>query len=786
VRGNYIGTDAAGTLDRGNTGTGITIQLGANGNQIGGTSAGERNVISGNTGLGIWIVDDNTANNTVQGNYIGTDASGSAALGNDDAGIFILSNAGGSGNVVGGPAAGAGNIIAHNGQAGVVVSANGAINNPIRGNSIFANGGLGIDLQANGVTANDAGDADTGPNNLQNFPVITSALVTGSTRTITGTLNSASGQTFNVDFYSSASCNGSAPNDFGEGQTYLGSTATGMTDGNGDVSFTFNPSALTAGQFITATATDTSGNTSEFSQCFASAGGTPGAIVFTSSTYTVGEGGGTAHLNVTRSGGSDGSISATFNTSDGTATAGSDYTAVTGYTVTYADGEMGDKTIDIPISEDMVYEGDETINLSLSSTSVNLSVVGPLNATLTIIDNETPPLVSINDVTVNEGQSGTTSLNFTVSLSGPSAFPVTVNYQTANSTAHAPGDYTSASGMVSFPASNTSQPLSLTAFGDTVIEGNETFFVNLSGPSGATLGDAQGLATLDNDDGPTNRRVFTKFDFDGDSKADIATWDGASGNWHVINSNGGVEAVQFDWGSSGLGDMLVPADYDGDGHIDFAVFRPSEGNWYIIQSSTTTSVVENWGQAGDVPVPGDYDGDNRTDVAVFRASEGNWYIRNSRDGSVTLRNWGVATDQPVPGDYDGDRMTDIAVYRASEGNWYIINSSTGAVTLVNWGAGSDRPVPADYDGDGKTDITIFRAAGNWYIRNSGGGVTLRNWGNASDKLVPGDYDGDGKTDIAVYRPSEGVWYVINSHNNTGSNYYLGGGGEVPVPSAYIH
>jgi uncharacterized repeat protein (TIGR01451 family)/CSLREA domain-containing protein len=264
VRGNLIGTDATGTVDLGNMQSGIAVLAEAHDNQIGGTTAGARNIISGNSGFGVRIGDDNTSNNTVQGNYIGTDINGTATLGNGVEGIIIGGDVGTTGNTVGGVGAGAGNIIANNGQPGITVTGSGAINNAIRGNSIYDNQGIGIDLGANGVTANDAGDTDGGANNLQNFPVITSASLVSGTRTINGTLNSTPVQSFNIDFYSNATCDTSGN---GEGQIYLGSLATGATDGNGDVSFTFHPATLSVRQFVTATATDSNGNTSEFSQC---------------------------------------------------------------------------------------------------------------------------------------------------------------------------------------------------------------------------------------------------------------------------------------------------------------------------------------------------------------------------------------------------------------------------------------------------------------------------------------------------------------------------------------
>jgi hypothetical protein len=135
-----------------------------------------------------------------------------------------------------------------------------ATGNRISRNSIFGNGspgGLGIALNNDGVTANDNQDPDTGPNRLQNFPVITSA----STTTIEGRLNSRPRRTFTIQFFSNPAPN--FPTGFGEGETFLGEK-TVTTNDRGRASFTF-ATALTAGEFVTATATDAFGNTSEFS-----------------------------------------------------------------------------------------------------------------------------------------------------------------------------------------------------------------------------------------------------------------------------------------------------------------------------------------------------------------------------------------------------------------------------------------------------------------------------------------------------------------------------------------
>jgi len=261
VQGNYIGTDVTGTVDLGNRFSGVSIDLGASNNTIGGTTAGARNLISGNDD-GVVIAGSGTTGNQILGNFIGTDVNGTADLGNPSDGVIIENGA--SNNTIGGTASGAGNTIAFNGGDGVAVFS--GTGNDILSNSIFSNTGLGIDLGPNGVTPDDVGDADTGANNLQNFPVLASA--TSGSITITGTLNSIANTTFRIEFFSNNACD---PSGNGEGKTFLGFTDV-TTDASGDpggsVSFS---AALTAtvspGSFITATATDPNNNTSEFSLC---------------------------------------------------------------------------------------------------------------------------------------------------------------------------------------------------------------------------------------------------------------------------------------------------------------------------------------------------------------------------------------------------------------------------------------------------------------------------------------------------------------------------------------
>jgi CSLREA domain-containing protein len=256
VQGNYIGTDTTGTAALPNSSGGAMV-FGAPGNTIGGTTTGAGNVISGNASTGIEINSSGATGNVVQGNLIGTAVNGTAALGNTSRGIYVSSS---SNNTIGGTAVGAGNTIAFNGLQGVFIS--GGTGNAILGNSIHSNTNLGIDLSPSGVTPNDTGDADTGANNLQNSPVLIAA-TSGST-VITGTLNSTTATQLRVEFFASAACDSSGN---GEGQIYLGTT-NATTDGSGNASFAVTLiTTASAGYAITATATDPNNNTSEFSQC---------------------------------------------------------------------------------------------------------------------------------------------------------------------------------------------------------------------------------------------------------------------------------------------------------------------------------------------------------------------------------------------------------------------------------------------------------------------------------------------------------------------------------------
>jgi hypothetical protein len=281
IRGNSIGTTAAGSAVLSSSNSGVYIRRAPRNSVVG-------NVVSGNTGFaGIAICGNPTfcgggdagtqtsdaTGNIVQGNFIGTDATGAAPLGNGGYGVSIDST---PNALIGGDTPGAANVIAFNGlttfQPGVVVFGPGATGNRIQRNSIHSNGGLGIDLAPGGVTLNDGNDGptvppfdqDTGVNGLQNFPVLTSAVIAGGATTVTGILRTTANTDVVIDLYYNTVCD---PSGHGEGQTWFGSISELTTDAVGNLPFSASIApAVPAGVLITATATTAEG-TSEFAGC---------------------------------------------------------------------------------------------------------------------------------------------------------------------------------------------------------------------------------------------------------------------------------------------------------------------------------------------------------------------------------------------------------------------------------------------------------------------------------------------------------------------------------------
>ncbi|HEX8550226.1 MAG TPA: NosD domain-containing protein [Abditibacteriaceae bacterium] len=277
VHGNRVGTRADGLAALGTftTSAGVGVATVSSGNRVGGT-VGTRNVIAGNANYGVLVQNLNTRDNRVLSNYIGVGSDGTTAVPNGRSGVAISDGA--SQNIIGTTAAGEGNRIANNRADGVTVfgvpAGAESFGNSIRGNSIFKNTELGINLHPMGEAANIATpndetnrDADTGPNSLQNAPVV-SVVRNGANVDVTVRLTASPNQSYILDLYRSATADAVA----GEGETFVASSAATPANTNGALSVRFSVPAA-GGEFFSATATATAnsantkiGDTSEFSR----------------------------------------------------------------------------------------------------------------------------------------------------------------------------------------------------------------------------------------------------------------------------------------------------------------------------------------------------------------------------------------------------------------------------------------------------------------------------------------------------------------------------------------
>jgi CSLREA domain-containing protein len=501
IQGNLIGTDVTGMSALGNAGPGVVIH-GSQNNVIGGSAPGAGNVISGNGGGGLLITDEEadveagrvSAGNVIQGNKIGTDVTGTHDLGNGGDGVSIVEPRlvvgnnliGGRGPGAGTPAAG--NLIAFNRGAGVDVLL--STGNTVAGNAIFGNAGPGI---TNGIDGTLSTYAEARAQNLSaGLPVLTSAASDATGTVLAGTLTGPPLAQYVLDFYANAAFD---PSGFGAGQTFLQSSTVRL-DSAGRLSFQIPlASAVPPGQWITATATDASGTTSQFSRAVPVVAGLAGDTVqFAAPAYVVTENGGSAVVVVTRTGSTVGPLTVGYATRDGSATAGGDYAATAG-TLNFAAGEAS-QTLFVPIREDNLTEGNESFAIDLSNPGgAELGAVS--KATVTIADNDAAGQLAFasSTYTVREGFRATVQ----VTRSGGSRGRVSVDYRITGGTAtpffgviQANADYPFFYGTLTFEDGQTTASFDVNTAYDPfhpVFEGPETIQVALGHPTGgATLG----------------------------------------------------------------------------------------------------------------------------------------------------------------------------------------------------------------------------------------------------------------------------------------------------------
>ncbi|MBD2141966.1 endo-1,3-1,4-beta-glycanase ExsH [Anabaena sp. FACHB-1250] len=224
----------------------------------------------------------------------------------------------------------------------------------------------------------------------------------------------------------------------------------------------------------------------------------------------------------------------------GTATNGTDYLRLTG-TATFPAGSTT-TTITVTPTDDLIFEGNETVTLALA-TGTGYTLGTPQTATVTIADNDAIPQVSINDVAITEGNSGTRNATFTVSLSNPSSQTISVNYQTVDDDATtANNDYVATTGTITFTPGQTTKTLPITINGDTVGEINEAFTVLLTNAVNATLGKNEGIGIIRNDDSPgvTVTPIYTQ-----------ATESGAPGIFQLNRTGSITKSLNVNYSLSG-------------------------------------------------------------------------------------------------------------------------------------------------------------------------------------------------------------------------------------------
>ncbi|MBI3408200.1 MAG: right-handed parallel beta-helix repeat-containing protein [Planctomycetes bacterium] len=508
VQGNYLGTDVTGTARLGNGGDGIrifTFNAPSQDNLIGGASPGEGNVISANGGAGVDIVTSAgefyqgymATGNSVQGNKIGTDVTGTVDLGNAGDGVAIIASSYIAGNnLIGSPNSGAGipdggNVIAFNGGHGVYDLF--STGNAVPGNVIFSNGKTGIVVGINDVLSSYAEDRSLGF--LDGIPVLRSAVFDSKGTILFGSFKGAPLTPYVLDFFANDAFQ---PSGFGGGQHVLESTLV-ITDATGLAAFRQRLEfAVGVGQWITATATDEAGNTSQSSRAVPVVAVAPAAdsVQFTAPAYVVTENGAAAIIVVTRTGSAAGTVTVDYATSDGTAVLGPDYTGAFG-TLTFNDGETS-KTLTIPIQDDSLAEGDETFTIRLMNPG-GVSLGSLTEAVVTIADND-----SAGQVQFSRGAYTTReNLDFKpfviqVTRTGGSEGRITVDYRVSGGTATpivtfaTHGDYLDFFGTLVFEDGQTTAEIPVDIASDennSVFEGPETIEVTLGNPTGgATLG----------------------------------------------------------------------------------------------------------------------------------------------------------------------------------------------------------------------------------------------------------------------------------------------------------
>lgn len=356
-----------------------------------------------------------------------------------------------------------------------------------------------------------------------------------------------------------------------------------------------------------------------------------------------------------------GNATVQYVTADGSATAGSDYTPTSG-TLTFTPGTPTTRTVNVPIIGDFIDEANETVFLDLRNASANVSKSRGIG---TIVDNDTAPNATIDDVNVAEGTGGSVNAIFTVALSAPSGAPTTVDYATTDGTATAPGDYTTTAGTLTIPAGNMSGQIPVAVASDNIDESDEAFTVTLSNPSNAFITDGTATGNIQDDDsasvvisdataaeGNTGTSIMTfNVTLSGPSQSPI-TVDYATQNGVADDTDDFVPAqgtLAFAPGETAKTiDVSIKGDTSAEPNEFFTTVLRNATNVYIADASARGTIVNDDGAPPMLSVndPSEAEGDSGTTDLVFTIT-----LMPPSDQQVHI-NYGVVDDTATsPTDY---------------------------------------------------------------------------------------------------------------------------------------
>jgi|GEM_PF-993684 len=467
-------------------------------------------------------------------------------------------------------------------------------------------------------------------------------------------------------------------------------------------------------------------------------------------------------FNVVLSATSTQTITVDYATSDGTATAGGDYTAKTG-TLTFTPG-MASQVVQVAVIQDSAIEPDETMLLNLSN---------PTNATIFdglgqgTIQSDDGLRLSIADKTTVEGNAGFTPVSFTVSLSAAPTGPVTVDYATADGTATAPADYTAAAGTVTFAAGEQTKTVTVQVVGEATQEAYETFLINLSNPTGgANIADGQAQGTITNTDGSTDRSRLMFHNFVTNRLY----------RWHIKNGN---TLDTFNWVTPFATDpgwtVGAVADFDQDGQLDYLWHNVNDGRllfWYIDGDNLKGfqflpyAVAPGW----RVATAFDANGDGAADIAYYdtrtpaQSATSGQVMVFMHDNAVVLGSHVLDQSLPVGGtrrvvnsvDANADGDDELVLYDSATGQvtaWDVARAVVGAtITYPNLQSTSNAfnlvSTRTDFNNDGFADLL---------------------WHNPTPTGVLSVWFMNGTTRIGIgqflpFTATDPVWTVVGSAN----------------------